>query len=186
MTGRHHNSGTERCREAAELLAARGEPCDVVINIQGDEPFIDPRQIAQVADCFLDPGTRIATLIKNVAKPDELEPENVVKVVTDLSGHALFFSRSVIPFVRGMARESWTGETTYYRHIGIYGYRTDTLAEIVTLPATRLEKAESLEQLRWLEHGYRIMTQITEYESFAIDSPADLLKITNSGGTLSR
>jgi 3-deoxy-manno-octulosonate cytidylyltransferase (CMP-KDO synthetase) len=184
MTGEHHNSGTERCHEVVENLRLAGEHYDCVINIQGDEPFIEPEQIKQVADCFNDPQTELATLIKRIISSEELISDNVVKVVADKQGYALLFSRSVIPFVRGKDQDEWLSSTAYYKHIGIYGYTTRVLGNIVALPVSKLESAESLEQLRWLDHGYRIKTHITEYESLAIDSPADLLKITNSAGTL--
>jgi 3-deoxy-manno-octulosonate cytidylyltransferase (CMP-KDO synthetase) len=179
MTGEHHSSGTERCREVVEKLCLDGENYDCVINIQGDEPFIEPDQISQVAECFGNPEVQLATLIKKISSKDELFSENVVKVVADTQGFALLFSRSVIPFFRGRDQQEWLSGATYYKHVGIYGYQTTVLEKIVALPVSELERAESLEQLRWLENGYRIYTQITDYESIAIDIPADLLKITN-------
>ena len=179
MTNIHHRSGTERCHEVVEKLRREGEIYDYVINIQGDEPFIEPEQINQVAQCFSDPRTLLATLIRKVTALEELTNPNVVKVVVDNNGSALYFSRSPIPFTRGLDPKDWLFSTTYYKHIGIYGYQTSVLGKIVTLPPSPLELAESLEQLRWLGHGYRIQTQITEYESIAIDTPTDLLKITN-------
>jgi 3-deoxy-manno-octulosonate cytidylyltransferase (CMP-KDO synthetase) len=183
MTGAHHNSGTERCCEVADKLHQEGENYDHVINIQGDEPYINPEQISQVAACFSDPGTLLATLIKKIGSPEDLTSPNVVKVVVDKNGNALLFSRAVIPFIRGMEQKEWLMAATFFRHIGIYGYETSTLKRIVGLPVSAIEQAESLEQLRWLDNGYKIKTQITEYESIAIDSPADLLKITNRNGT---
>ncbi len=184
MTGEHHTSGTERCCEAVAKLRLDGEVYDYVINIQGDEPYIDPFQIKQVADCFKnDPGTQLATLIKKISSQDELVSPNVVKVVVDIHGYAMLFSRSVIPYTRGFDQQTWLTEMTFYKHVGIYGYQTSVLEQIVTLPVSLLERAESLEQLRWLENSYKIKTQITEYDSIAIDTPADLLKITNSSGT---
>ena len=179
MTHEHHCSGTERCHEVVEKLRLAGETYDYVINIQGDEPFIEPEQINQVADCFSKSGTLLATLISKVDTVEELTNPNVVKVVIDNNGSALYFSRSPIPFTRGSDPKDWLFSTTYYKHIGIYGYQTSVLGKIVALPPSPLELAESLEQLRWLGHGYRIQTQITEYESIAIDTPGDLLKITN-------
>jgi 3-deoxy-manno-octulosonate cytidylyltransferase (CMP-KDO synthetase) len=129
------------------------------------------------------PGVDLATLIRKVTDPADLVNPNVVKAVVDSRGSALFFSRSAIPFVRGADPADWLASTVFYKHIGIYGYRSGVLAEIVGLPPSALETAESLEQLRWLENGYRIQTQITEFESIAIDTPADLLKITNRNGT---
>jgi len=180
MTGEFHNSGTERCVEVVDKLYLEGENYDYVINIQGDEPYIEPEQISQVAECFSDPHTQLATLVKKITSPVELSDPNVVKVVVDKDGYALLFSRSVIPFIRGKEQHEWLSSATFYKHVGIYGYETSVLKKIVTLPVSALEQAESLEQLRWLYHGYRIKTQMTEYESIAIDSPADLLKITNS------
>jgi len=179
MTNEHHRSGTERCQEVVEKLRLAGETYDYVINIQGDEPYIEPGQIDQVADCFSNPGTQLATLIRKITMVEELTNPNVVKVVVDNKGTALFFSRSPIPYTRGSDPKEWLLATIYYKHIGIYGYLPSVLGKIVALPPSPLELAESLEQLRWLEHGYRIQTQITEYESIAIDTPTDLLKITN-------
>ena len=183
MTGTHHASGTERCCEVVEKLQIKGEEYDFVINIQGDEPFIEPEQISQVAACFNNPQTQLATLIKQIHSPDELTSQNVVKVVVDKLGYALLFSRSMIPFVRGKEQPDWLSAMTFYKHIGIYGYRTSVLRKIVELPVSTLELAESLEQLRWLDNGYSINVQITEFESIAVDTPADLLKITNRTGT---
>ncbi|MDP1622969.1 MAG: 3-deoxy-manno-octulosonate cytidylyltransferase [Bacteroidales bacterium] len=182
MTEVTHTSGTERCAEVLENLRRESEVYDCLINIQGDEPYIDPRQINQVAECFINPKTQLATLIKKISSREELSSQNVVKVVVDNQGYALLFSRAMIPFFRGKDQNEWLSATNYYKHIGIYGYRASVLEKIVSLPVSELEKAESLEQLRWLENGYRIMTQITEFESCAIDTPADLLKITNSSG----
>jgi 3-deoxy-manno-octulosonate cytidylyltransferase (CMP-KDO synthetase) len=183
LTGEHHTSGTERCSEVVDKLRLEGEEYDCVINIQGDEPFIEPDQVSEVAACLVNPETQIATLIKKILSSEELESQNVVKVVADKQGHALFFSRSVIPFFRGKDQSLWLSAFPYYKHVGIYGYRTSVLEKIVTLPVSGLERAESLEQLRWLEAGYKIQTQITEFESVAVDTPADLLKITNTNGT---
>jgi 3-deoxy-manno-octulosonate cytidylyltransferase (CMP-KDO synthetase) len=183
MTGNQHRSGTERCCEVAEKLLAQDGTFDGIINIQGDEPYIDPEQISQVAGCLETPGTELATLIRKIGTVEELTSPNVVKAVVDKNGFALYFSRSAIPFTRGSEISEWPGITTCYKHIGLYGYRTGVLQSIVALPASPLECAESLEQLRWLEHGFRIKTEITEYESFAIDTPEDLLKITNRMGT---
>ncbi|MEI7723695.1 MAG: 3-deoxy-manno-octulosonate cytidylyltransferase [Bacteroidota bacterium] len=183
MTGEHHTSGTERCSEVVAKLRMNGEEYDCVINIQGDEPFIEPNQISQVASCFMNPATQIATLIKKISSREELESPNVVKVLVDKHGCAMIFSRSIIPFVRGKDQATWLSSFTFYKHVGIYGYQTSILEEIVALPVSEHERAESLEQLRWLDEGYKIQTQLTELESVAIDSPADLLKITNTNGT---
>jgi 3-deoxy-manno-octulosonate cytidylyltransferase (CMP-KDO synthetase) len=184
MTAAFHNSGTERCCEVADKLQLAGEDYDVVINIQGDEPYINPEQISQVALCFDNPQIQLATLIKKIGSQEELTSPNVVKVVIDYRSNALLFSRSVIPFFRGKEVKDWLEATPYFKHIGIYGYQAAVLKAIVSLPASASELAESLEQLRWLDHGYKIKTQMTEYESIAIDSPADLLKITNRNGTI--
>jgi 3-deoxy-manno-octulosonate cytidylyltransferase (CMP-KDO synthetase) len=177
MTGTHHRSGTERCAEVLENVSA---PYDAVVNIQGDEPFINPQQIDLVAGCFRDPGTDIATLVKRIATMEEIENPNVVKVVVDKNMRALLFSRAPIPFVRNREMGKWLQKTIFFRHIGIYGYRSSVLRELILLPESMLEKAESLEQLRWLEQGYSIRVQETDLETLSIDTPADLLKITNT------
>jgi 3-deoxy-manno-octulosonate cytidylyltransferase (CMP-KDO synthetase) len=153
---------------------------DCVINIQGDEPYIEPDAIGQVADCLNDGKSNLATLVKKIGTKEELESENVVKVVTDIDGYALLFSRFPIPFLRGTAKPEWLANYTFYKHIGIYGYHTNVLKQVVSLPPSPLEQAESLEQLRWIEYGFRIKTHVTDFESIAIDVPEDLLKITNS------
>jgi len=181
MTSSKHKSGTERCWEVVSMLKEAGENYDVIINIQGDEPYIDPRQIAQVCDCFEEDNIKIVTLAKKIENNEELSDPNMVKVVSDLNHRALYFSRSAVPYKRGKELQEWTQFTEYFRHIGIYGYRSDVLQELVRLRATPLELAESLEQLRWLEHGYPVFVRETEFESIAIDTPADLLKITNRG-----
>jgi 3-deoxy-manno-octulosonate cytidylyltransferase (CMP-KDO synthetase) len=183
MTSESHISGTGRCNEVVVNLRTAGEDYDYVINIQGDEPFIEPEQIGQVAACFNHPQTQLATLVKKISSAEELASQHVVKAVVDKQGYAMFFSRSVIPYVRGKNQQEWLLATTFYKHIGIYGYQAAVLGKIVNLPVSELELAESLEQLRWLDHGYRIMTKLTDYESIAIDTPADLLKITNKSGT---
>ncbi|MGE5424644.1 MAG: 3-deoxy-manno-octulosonate cytidylyltransferase [Syntrophothermus sp.] len=179
MTSPDHASGTERCLEAADLL---GETTDVIINIQGDEPFIDPDQIRQVADIFSQDDVNIATLKKKIRTTTEIFNPNVVKVVTGSNGNALYFSRQPIPYLRGVAVEEWAEIHDFFKHIGIYGYRTETLKRLVKLPVSPPEKAESLEQLRWLWHGFSIRVGTTEVESIAVDTPDDLLKITNRNG----
>ena len=183
MTSEKHRSGTERCQEVVQQLASNNQFFDVVINIQGDEPNIDPIQIEQVLSCFQHPGTDISTLIKTISSVDELTSPDVVKVVADLHGKALYFSRSPIPNSRGIPIGEWLRDTIYYKHIGIYGYRSEILRQLVNLPVSPLELAESLEQLRWLENGFHIQTKITEIESVSVDTPADLLKITNKVST---
>ncbi|TXK44292.1 3-deoxy-manno-octulosonate cytidylyltransferase [Pontibacter qinzhouensis] len=174
MTSSHHQSGTDRCFEAYQLQETL---FSYVINIQGDEPFIKPEQIDLVADCFRKPATQLATLIKEVKSHEELFNVNSPKVIVNLAKEALYFSRQPIPYCRNVPIEDWHLQHTYYKHIGIYGYRTDILEQITQLPPSGLELAESLEQLRWLEHGFRISTAVTTLETFGIDTPEDLLKV---------
>ena len=175
MTGTDHRSGTDRCREALDKLDDR---FNAVVNIQGDEPFIDPRQIDQLAGLVRGGTIALATLARRIADPEELENPNAVKVVFDSQGDALYFSRHPIPYIRGIERCQWLGKAEYYRHLGLYAYTADTLRRIASLPPGRLEQLESLEQLRWLEHGLRIHVAITDIEgSYAIDTPQDLISI---------
>ena len=177
MTSTHHRSGTDRCAEALEKV---GGDYDVVVNVQGDEPFIHPSQLKDIRHCFEDSEgvrTDIATLV--VPFPADADYEilanpNSPKVVVDARGYALYFSRSVVPYLRGIDYEKWTSQHTYYKHIGLYAYRTSVLKQITQLPPSLLEKAESLEQLRWLENGYRIRTVVTAQETIGIDTPEDL------------
>lgn len=174
MTSTDHRSGTDRCLEAYDNLSS---DADVVINIQGDEPFVDPGQIRQIMDCFTDDSTDIATLAlpfpKNGAYA-ELENPNKPKVVMDSRNNALMFSRSVIPYLRGHDHLQWPSMADYFTHIGMYAFRIKTLREITQLPQSPLEKAESLEQLRWLQNGYTIKVGITDRQTIGIDTPADL------------
>ncbi len=174
MTSPDHRSGTDRCREAYDNL---GSDAEVVINIQGDEPFIDPSQLRQLAGCFDDERVDIATLARPFPadKPYEaLENPNSPKVVISPRMDALLFSRSVIPFLRGADKNEWPSLHQYFTHIGLYAYRAKTLREITRLPQSPLELAESLEQLRWLENGYRIRVAVSECPTIGIDTPADL------------
>ena len=171
MTAEHHQSGTDRCFEAYQQY---NQPFEYVINIQGDEPFIKPEQINLVAGCFQNPQTQLATLIKKVEMAEELFNVNSPKVVINKAGEAMYFSRQPIPYCRNVPNDIWHRQHTYYKHIGIYGYRTDILEQITQLPPSGLELAESLEQLRWLEHGFKIATAITEFETIGIDTPEDL------------
>ncbi|MDR1780182.1 MAG: 3-deoxy-manno-octulosonate cytidylyltransferase [Tannerella sp.] len=177
MTSTEHRSGTERCREAYNLMA---DDSEVIINIQGDEPFIHPEQITLLKSCFDRPDVEIATLVKPFDADGDFETTlfnpNTPKVALNLRGEAIFFSRSVIPYVRARECQSWLAAHTFYKHIGIYAYRAATLHAIVKLPPSPLEQAESLEQLRWIEHGYRIQTAITHRETIGIDTPEDLEK----------
>lgn len=175
MTAAEHPSGTDRCREAADTFMP---DADIVINIQGDEPFIAPEQINQLAGLF-DDKTDISTLIQEIDHQDVLFDENAPKVVRDLQGFALYFSRHPIPFRRGVSPEKWLEEHTYYRHIGMYGYRMRVLRELTMLPPSSLEKSESLEQLRWLENHFKIKTGITSGAPQGVDTPEDLQKLLN-------
>lgn len=175
MTSSEHKSGTDRCREALDLV---GGDFDAVVNIQGDEPFIDPEMINQVTDLIRRDDTCLATLAKKITDPSMLDNPNVVKVVFDNCGNAMYFSRHPLPFVRGCERSQWFERTDYYRHIGIYAYKADTLHAIASMPIGRLEQAESLEQLRWLENGLHIRMAVTQCEdTVAIDTPQDLLNL---------
>ncbi len=175
MTSPEHKSGTDRCAEALKSICQREDTCpDIVINIQGDEPFIKPQQIELLIKSFDDKGVEISTLIKEVSGIEELENPNNPKVVIDEKGNALYFSRAVIPFIRDKADGEIFEGYPFYRHIGIYAYRTDILKEISTLKPTALELAESLEQLRWLQKGYKIRTSVSLWDSIGIDTPADL------------
>jgi 3-deoxy-manno-octulosonate cytidylyltransferase (CMP-KDO synthetase) len=174
MTQNTHQSGTDRC---AEVLKNEKEEWDVVVNIQGDEPFIFPEQIDTAAQCFNDATVQIATLVKEIKDLETLLNPNIPKVVFNSDKKALYFSRAAIPFNRGAGKHSWLLAHTYYKHIGLYAYRTDTLKAIAGLPVSVLEQAEALEQLRWIENGYSINVAITKYESLAIDTPADLERV---------
>lgn len=177
MTSPDHRSGTDRCAEAALIIEKiRGKKPEIVINIQGDEPFIKPQQIKLLTKCFGDRDVEIATLIRKVEIEEDLFNSNHPKVVLSLDGNAIYFSRSAIPYYREAERHRWQQNHTYYKHIGIYGYKTDTLLRITSLTQSSLEIAESLEQNRWLENGYKIRTAITPWESIGIDTPEDLEK----------
>lgn len=171
MTRTDHKSGTDRIEEAAEKI---GTDADVIINIQGDEPFIQPSQIETICRQFDNESTQIATLGKPFTSMDAVENTNSPKIVIDNNGFALYFSRSVIPFMRGIDRSQWLDHYPYIKHLGIYAYRRKVLQEITKLPQSSLEKAESLEQLRWLQNGYRIRVGITNVETVGIDTPDDL------------
>jgi 3-deoxy-manno-octulosonate cytidylyltransferase (CMP-KDO synthetase) len=176
MTAADHQSGTDRCAEALHKLNADFQ---AVINIQGDEPFIDPEHIDMLAAMFQNPNLEIASLATPIKSEEELTSPNVVKVVVGKSGKALYFSRSPIPFLRDKAVGNSLANHTFLKHVGIYAYRSQVLGQIVKLEQSALEKAESLEQLRWLENGFSIHIKSTESESFAVDTPEDLSKIIN-------
>lgn len=176
MTSTAHRSGTDRCWEA---YCKQGGKFDVVVNVQGDEPFIQPSQLEALKHCFDNENIDIATLVKPFEPSDgieALENPNSPKVVLDSEGCAIYFSRSVIPYLRGIEREKWLTEHTFYKHIGIYGFRTDVLRAVTALPQSTLERAESLEQLRWLENGYKIGVGISNVETIGIDTPEDLAR----------
>ena len=171
MTSIEHHSGTDRIEEALEKI---GGDFDVAINIQGDEPFIAQSQIETLCHCFEDEVTQIATLGKPFECIEAVENPNSPKIVVDNRGYAMYFSRSIIPFVRGVERQEWLNKYPFLKHLGIYAYRTEVLKAITRLPQSSLELAESLEQLRWLENGYRIKVGITNVETVGIDTPEDL------------
>jgi 3-deoxy-manno-octulosonate cytidylyltransferase (CMP-KDO synthetase) len=181
MTSESHMSGTSRIGEVVENLSFMSQcPYDVIVNIQGDEPFIDPSQIDLIVSLFFKPEVSIGTLIRKIENSEDLFNPNVVKVVVDDEGKAMYFSRSPIPYLRGIPQEDWVGNQDFYKHIGLYAYRATVLKQILNLPEAPPEVAESLEQLRWLYHGYSIHTAITDIETVGIDVPEDLLKLTNN------
>jgi len=174
MTSAEHQSGTDRCAE----VSAKHPEYDIIINIQGDEPYINPEQISKVALCFDAPDAQIATLVKKIQNEQELFNPNSPKVILNKNSEAIYFSRSPLPHIRGQKEENWLQHFNYFKHIGIYGYRADVLQQITKLPISSLEKAESLEQLRWIENGYRIKVAETELETYAIDTPEDLERLS--------
>lgn len=175
MTSPQHQSGTDRC---AEILKKAGvKDWYAVINIQGDEPYIHPEQIDLLCSTFDDGQTKISTLVKKISSTDELFNHNNVKVVLNKKNEAIYFSRSPIPYNRNFPEQEWLKHSSYYKHIGIYGYRVETLLEISELAKTNLEVTESLEQLRWIENAYVIKAAITSFDSIAIDTPEDLEKV---------
>lgn len=176
MTSPNHKSGTDRIEEAVKKT---GQHFDVVINIQGDEPFIHKSQIETICKCFDDPQTMIATLGRPFTEDDtfdDLANPNSPKLICDNNGFAMYFSRSIVPYIRNAEKQEWLTRFNYLKHIGLYAYRSDILTKITQLPQSSLEIAESLEQLRWLQNGYRIKVGITEIETIGIDTPDDLDK----------
>lgn len=174
MTSTNHRSGTDRCREAYTL---NGGKEDIVINVQGDEPFIQPEQIYTIMQCFKDETIDIATLVKPFDKNGEyaaLENPNAAKVVIDNNMNALYFSRSVIPYMRGVEKQQWPSKHQFYTHLGMYAYRAEALRKVTQLQPSSLEIAESLEQLRWLENGMKIKVGMSKTSSIGIDTPQDL------------
>lgn len=176
MTSDTHQSGTDRCAEVAQRITG----FDAVINIQGDEPLIDPNQINLVARCFNDISVKIATLVKKIDSEDELFNFNTPKVLLNDVMEAIYFSRQTLPHLRAYDEKDWLKNHNFYKHIGIYGYETATLSIIAQLPVSSLEKAESLEQLRWIENGYKIKTAVTQTDTLAIDAPEDVDKVLSA------
>ena len=173
LTNPNHPSGTDRCREALDMLETQ---CDAVVNIQGDEPFIDPEQINLLVDLISREDTQLASLAKRIEDEDDLFGSTAVKVVMDKEGKALYFSRNPIPYMRNLDRKNWLDKGVFYHHIGIYAYKAETLRQVAKLQPSELELAESLEQLRWLENGYSIRMAVTESLNISIDTPKDLEK----------
>ncbi|WP_108823098.1 3-deoxy-manno-octulosonate cytidylyltransferase [Dysgonomonas sp. Marseille-P4361] len=176
MTSPDHKSGTDRIQEAYSTI---NEPFDVIINVQGDEPFIQPEQIEALKDCFDSKDVQLATLVKPFKKEDGFDVlfnPNSPKVVINKKNEAIYFSRSVVPYIRDVHHTEWLDKHTFYKHIGMYAYRYDVLKEITQLPQSSLEKAESLEQLRWIENGYKIRVGYTNVETIGIDTPEDMEK----------
>jgi len=171
MTSTEHHSGTDRIEEALQKV---GGDFDVVVNIQGDEPFIQKSQIETLCKCFDDKNTQIATLGKPFESIEAVENPNSPKIVLDNNGYAMYFSRSIIPFIRGVEKNEWLNKHAFLKHLGVYAYRSNVLNEITKLPQSELELAESLEQLRWLQNGYKIKVGLTNAETVGIDTPDDL------------
>lgn len=176
MTSGEHRSGTDRCGEVLRCMEAQGKTFDVVINVQGDEPFTQQRQLQSLIDCFADADTQIATLKTVIRGQEELMSANNVKVICNPRGKAVYFSRQPIPYLRGVEPELWLQHQAYYKHVGIYAFRAEALHEVVRLKQSPLELSESLEQLRWLENGYTIEVRETEHANIGIDTPEDLEK----------
>lgn len=175
MTSPSHRSGTDRCGEVLRALSLQGCSFDIVINVQGDEPFVRHQQLSALINAFDSDEVQIATLCKRISDVQELLSPNNVKVVADKMGNALYFSRQPIPFVRGIDASHWLDNAQYYKHLGIYAFRASVLPQLVALPQSPLEISESLEQLRWLENGFRIALRETDVENVGIDTPDDLV-----------
>jgi 3-deoxy-manno-octulosonate cytidylyltransferase (CMP-KDO synthetase) len=177
MTSAGHLSGTDRCSEAVVSISSlTGEKIDIVINIQGDEPFIKPEQILLLKECFTEKTVELATLVRKATPGEDVFNPNQPKVIIDSRGDAIYFSRAAIPYIRDIEKSEWSKNFIYYKHLGLYAYKTETLKKITLLSRSTLEIAESLEQNRWIENGYRIRTAVTEWESIGIDTPDDLEK----------
>ena len=174
MTSTQHPSGTDRC---AEVVSQLNITTDVVVNIQGDEPLINPKQIDALVNCFKDQHTQIATLVREIKDQEVLFNNNTPKVILDSNQFAIYFSRETIPHLRNIDKSEWLDKHTFYPHIGIYAYQTSILNSLTQSAPSTLEKAESLEQLRWIENGYKIKTATTSEETFAIDTPEDVARV---------
>lgn len=182
LTSKRHKSGTDRISEAIEVIIEKTkEKYEIIINIQGDEPFIYPEQIESLKKCFKLKRTQIATLAKPINNSKDIFDINKPKLILNHKKEAIYFSRSPIPFVRGVPQKEWISKHKFYKHIGLYGYRYDVLKEITKLKPSFLEMSESLEQLRWIENGYKIKVEETEYESLGIDTRKDLKRIHDAG-----
>lgn len=183
MTSKKHQNGTDRCAEALiNYQEKTGIEFEVVINIQGDEPFIQPEQLLKVKSCFEKKTTQIATLVKPINNSEDIFSEKEAKVVLNSKNEVIYFSRAPIPYLMKVKNhKEWVTRNRFYKHIGIYGYRAEILHKITQLPPTPLEIAESLEQLRWIEHGYKIKVEFTEFESVSVDTPKDLKKVLELG-----
>ncbi|NOU19072.1 MAG: 3-deoxy-manno-octulosonate cytidylyltransferase [Bacteroidales bacterium] len=185
MTSTEHQSGTDRCAEALNIIEKEvNTKFDIVINVQGDEPFIQPEQLKKVANCFNDPAVQLATLVKQFSNSEDIFNPNSPKVILNLKKEAIYFSRSVIPFVRKKEKSEWQQNYPFYKHIGLYAYRCNVLREITKLTQSPLELAESLEQLRWIENGYRIRVEETDMETLAVDTPEDLERVKEFAKTV--
>lgn len=183
MTSDQHQSGTDRCTEALDKYEIEcGVKFEIVVNIQGDEPFIQPGQITDVVKCFDDPVAEISTLIKKITDTEALFNPNNPKVVLNKNNEAIYFSRSTIPYVMNIEKADWLSACTFYEHLGLYGYKSKVLREITKLPPSGLEKSESLEQNRWLENGYKIKVAETDHENISIDTQEDLDQLLKKGG----
>jgi len=182
MTGEHHRSGTDRCAEAVRTFENQtGIKFDIVVNIQGDEPFIQPDQIQNIIQCFNVADTQIATLIKKITSYDDLINPNNPKVVINKNMEAIYFSRSIIPYIMNSPMEEWLAKCDYFEHLGLYAYNRQILEQLTTLQPSLLETTESLEQNRWIENGFKIKVAETDYANISIDTLDDLKAILERG-----
>jgi 3-deoxy-manno-octulosonate cytidylyltransferase (CMP-KDO synthetase) len=178
-TSSDHISGTDRCKEAMELVC---RDADAIINIQGDEPYVDPSQLEKLRELITLPHVEIASLMKKIEDPKVLFDPNKVKVITDNAGKALYFSRQAIPFQKGVEPDNWPKSFDYFKHLGLYAYKAEVLVHISSLSPSTLETTESLEQLRWLQNGSKIYLAETSIETPAVDTPEDLEAILAGHG----